>query len=82
MATNLDNPSFAEIARAMGAAGISVGHADQVGDALRAAVASEKPTVLQLQLTRELAEPFRRDAFKPQPLRLLDKYKALSGKRP
>ena len=82
VATNLDNPSFAEIARAMGAAGISVGHADQVGDALRAAVASEKPTVLQLQLTRELAEPFRRDAFKPQPLRLLDKYKALSGKRP
>ena len=82
VATNLDNPSFAEIARAMGAAGISVGHADQVGDALRAAVASGKPTVLQLQLTRELAEPFRRDAFKPQPLRLLDKYKALSGKRP
>lgn len=80
VATNLDNPSFAEIARAMGASGISVGHAGQVGDALRAAVASEKPTVLQLQLTRELAEPFRRDAFKPQPVRLLDKYKALSGK--
>ena len=80
VATNLDNPSFAEIARAMGASGISVGHADQVGDTLRAAVASEKPTVLQLQLTRELAEPFRRDAFKPQPVRLLDKYKALSGR--
>ena len=80
VATDLKNPSFAEIARAMGASGISVTHANQVGDALRAAVASDKPTVLELHLTRELAEPFRRDAFRPQPLRLLDKYQALSGK--
>ena len=79
VATNLKNPSFAEIARAMGAAGIAVSHADQVGDALRAAVASEKPTVLEIHLTDALAEPFRRDAFKPQPVRLLDKYRALSG---
>ena len=81
VATNLENPSFAEIARAMGAAGVSVGHVDQVGDALRAAVASGQPTVLEVHLTRELAEPFRRDAFRPEPLRLLDKYKALSGKQ-
>ena len=80
VATDLESQSFAEIARAMGASGISVGHADQVGDALRAAVASDTPTVLELHLTRELAEPFRRDAFRPQPLRLLDKYRTLSGK--
>lgn len=77
--SNLVNPSFAEIARAMGAEGITVGHEDQVGDALKAAIASNKPTVLDVMLTRELAEPFRRDAFKP-PVRLLDKYKELSAK--
>ncbi len=79
LGTNLVNPDFAEVARAMGAAGITVDHADQVGDALRAAVASNTPTVLNLQLTQELADPFRRDAFK-QPVRLLDKYKAFSAK--
>ena len=79
LGTNLDNPDFAAIARAMGGAGITVDHADQVGDALRAAVESQTPTVLNLQLTGELAEPFRRDAFK-QPVRLLDKYKAFSAK--
>lgn len=77
--SNLTNPSFAEIARAMGAEGITVSHQDQVGDALRAAIASNKPTVLDVLLTRELAEPFRRDAFKP-PVRLLEKYKELSAK--
>lgn len=80
VATDLENPSFSDIARAMGASGISVGHVDQVGDALRAAAASDRPTVLELRLTRELAEPFRRDAFRPQPLRLLEKYQTLSGK--
>ncbi len=79
LGTNLVNPDFAEVARAMGASGITVDHADQVGDALRAAVASNTPTVLNLQLTQELADPFRRDAFK-QPVRLLDKYKAFSAK--
>ena len=79
LGTNLVNPDFAEIARAMGAAGITIDHADQVGDALRAAVEADKPTVLNLRLTRELADPFRRDAFK-QPVRLLDKYKAFSAK--
>ena len=79
LGTNLVNPDFAEIARAMGADGITVDHTDQVGDALRAAVAANRPTVLNLRLTQELADPFRRDAFK-QPVRLLDKYKAFSAK--
>jgi sulfoacetaldehyde acetyltransferase len=73
--TNLKNPSFAGIARAMGAEGITVAHPGEVGDALRTAVASSKPTVLELMVTQELGDPFRRDALK-KPVRALDKYKA------
>ncbi len=58
---------------------ITVSDEDQVGDAQRVAILSNKPTVSDLMLTQELAEPFRRDAFKP-PVRLLDKYKALAAK--
>jgi sulfoacetaldehyde acetyltransferase len=72
--TNLKNPSFAGIARAMGAEGITVGHPGEVGDALNAAVASNKPTVLELMVTQELGDPFRRDALKKS-VRALDKYK-------
>ena len=73
--TNLKNPSFAGIAKAMGAEGITVAHPGEVGDALKAAVASNKPTVLELMVTQELGDPFRRDALK-KPVRSLDKYKA------
>jgi sulfoacetaldehyde acetyltransferase len=75
--TNLVNPSFAKIAEAMGAAGVRVDHPDQVGDALRKATSSGECTVLELMLTQELAEPFRRDALS-KPRRLLEKYKAYS----
>jgi sulfoacetaldehyde acetyltransferase len=73
--TNLANPSFADVARAMGAEGVRVSHVDQIGDALQAAVKSNRCTVLDVQLTRELGEPFRRDALK-KPVRYLDKYKS------
>ncbi len=73
--TNLANPSFAAVAKAMGAEGIRVEHPDQVGDALKAATSSGKPTVLEIMVTQELGDPFRRDALK-KPVRLLDKYKA------
>jgi len=72
--TNLENPSFAAVARAMGANGVTVEHPDQVGDALREASASARPSVLEIRVTQELAEPFRRDALK-KPVRLLAKYK-------
>jgi sulfoacetaldehyde acetyltransferase len=75
--TNLKNPSFAAIAKAMGADGITVGHPGEIGDALRAATGSGRPTVLELMLTEELGEPFRRDALK-KPKRLLPKYAAYS----
>jgi sulfoacetaldehyde acetyltransferase len=61
----------------MGAEGVTVDHPDQVGDALRGAAASGRCTVLELMLTQELAEPFRRDAL-AKPVRLLDKYKDYS----
>jgi len=75
LGTNLANPSFAEIARAMGAQGVKVDAADQVGDALREATASGRPTVLEVMVSQELGEPFRRDALQ-HPKRLLEKYKA------
>ena len=78
LGTNLKNPNFADVAKAMGAQGITCDHADQVGDALKAAVKSNKPTVLNLLLTQELGDPFRRDAFR-QPLRMLPKYKKYSA---
>ena len=73
--TNIDNPSFARVAQAMGAEGIKVDHADQIGDALKTATASDKCTVLEIMCTEELGDPFRRDAL-TKPVRMLDKYKA------
>jgi len=75
--TQLENPSFAEIARSMGAEGITCEHADQVGDALKKAAANQtegKTTIVELMTTRELGDPFRRDAMK-LPQRKLAKYK-------
>ena len=76
--SNLTNPDFAEVAKAMGGNGITVSEEDQVGDALREAVASNQCTIININLTRELGDPFRRDAFK-QPKRILDKYKSHSA---
>lgn len=71
--TNLNNPSFAGIAKAMGAEGVTIDHPDQIGEALRRAAAGDKCTVIELMITQELGEPFRRDALK-KPRRLLKKY--------
>jgi len=79
LGTNLENPNFADVAKAMGAQGVKVDNVDKIGDALNGAVKSNKPTVINLMLTRELGDPFRRDAFR-QPKRLLAKYKKYSAK--
>ncbi len=74
---NLDNPSFAEIARAMGAEGVTVSDLGDVGEALDKACDAQKQgktTILEVMCTQELGDPFRRDALK-KPTRLLDKYK-------
>jgi sulfoacetaldehyde acetyltransferase len=77
--TNLKNPDFAEVARAMGAQGIKVDKASEIQNALKSAIASGKPTVINLVVDSvELAEPFRRDALK-KPTRMLDAYKHLTG---
>lgn len=79
LGTELENPNFADVAISMGAAGITVEHEDQVGDALQTAIAANRPTVINLRLTQALGDPFRRDAFKP-PRRLLEKYAAYSAR--
>jgi sulfoacetaldehyde acetyltransferase len=74
---NLKNPSFAEIARAMGAEGVTVHHLDEVGAALSKACAAQKngtTSVVEVMCTMELGDPFRRDALK-YPHRLLEKYR-------
>lgn len=77
VAGELDNPSFAGIAQAMGAEGVVVDKLDAVGPALERAVEAQmtegKTTVLEVMCTRELGDPFRRDALS-KPVRYLDKY--------
>jgi sulfoacetaldehyde acetyltransferase len=77
--TNLANPDFSEVARVMGAEGYRVEHEDEVSDALKAALKCGKPAVVEIMLTQELGEPFRRDAFR-KPRRLLPKYRRFSAK--
>jgi sulfoacetaldehyde acetyltransferase len=78
VAGELENPSFAEIAKAMGAEGIVVDKLEDVGPALKKAVDMQmnegKTTILEIMCTRELGDPFRRDALS-KPVRHLDKYK-------
>lgn len=72
---DIPNPeSFAPVARAMGAEGIRVENAAQVGEALEQALKSRKPTVLEIVVDgTQLAPPFRRDAL-ALPTRYLPKY--------
>ena len=78
VAGDLDNQSFANIARAMGAEGITVSRLEDVGAALKTAIDTQmndrKTTVIEIMCTQELGDPFRRDAIS-KPVRYLDKYK-------
>ena len=78
VAGELDNQSFAGIARAMGAEGVTVDRLEDVGPALKKAIDAQmnggKTTVIEIMCTRELGDPFRRDALS-KPVRFLDKYK-------
>ena len=77
VAGELDNQSFAGIARAMGAEGVTVDRLEDVGPALKKAIDAQmnggKTTVIEIMCTRELGDPFRRDALS-KPVRFLDKY--------
>lgn len=80
---NLDRqPSWAAVAKAMGAEGVRVEKVSDVGPALRQAAAAQregKTTVLEMMVTRELGDPFRRDALS-LPVRHLAKYKSTAAK--
>ena len=70
--------NYSEIAKAMGAEGVRVDQLDQVGPALTAAIDAQmnegKTTVIEIMCTKELGDPFRKDALKT-PTRYLEKYK-------
>ena len=67
VAGELESPSFAGMAIAMGAEGIVVDQLDQVGPALKKAIEMQmnegKTCVIEIMCTRELGDPFRRDAL-------------------
>jgi sulfoacetaldehyde acetyltransferase len=75
---NLENPSWAGVARAFGCDGVTVERLGDVGPALQAAARAQaegRTTVLEVMVTQELGDPFRRDALS-KPVRWLEKYKA------
>ncbi|HEX3099128.1 MAG TPA: sulfoacetaldehyde acetyltransferase [Usitatibacter sp.] len=74
----LENPSWAAVARSFGCDGVVVDKVGDVGAALQEAVrrqADGKTTVLEMMVTKELGDPFRRDALS-KPVRHLAKYKS------
>ncbi len=70
--------NYAEIAEAMGAKGVRIDKIEDVGPALKAAVDAQMndgvTTVIEIMCTKELGDPFRKDALS-KPVRHLDKYK-------
>ena len=68
---------WSEVARAMGADGVRVDDLDDVGPALDRAIDAQmnagRTTVIEVMCTKELGDPFRRDALS-RPVRLLPKY--------
>ena len=70
--------NYAEIAESMGAVGVRVDDISQVGPALQAATKAQmeegKTTVIEIMCTKELGDPFRKDALS-KPVRHLAKYK-------
>jgi len=78
LGVELDNPSWAGVAKAFGCEGITVDRLKDVGDALQRSVQAQadgKTTVVEIMCTKELGDPFRRDALS-KPVRHLAKYKA------
>ncbi len=72
--TNFMPINYAAIAGAMGAEAQRIDNPNDVRGAMAAAIASKKPTVLELMVEpKELFEPFRRDALK-LPVRHLPQY--------
>lgn len=78
LGVELDNPSWAAVAKSFGCEGVVVDKVGDVGAALEESVkrqAEGKTTVLEMMVTKELGDPFRRDALS-KPVRHLKKYKS------
>ena len=69
--------NYAQIAQAMGAKGVRVDQLDDVGPALERAIddqmTTRQTTVIEVMTTKELGDPFRKDALS-RPVRHLKKY--------
>jgi len=78
VAAELTDQHFVNIAESMGAEGIRVDKLEDVGPALKKAIDMQmnegKTTIIEIMCTRELGDPFRKDALS-KPVRYLEKYK-------
>jgi len=78
VADELGGESWSGIARSMGAEGVVVDQLEDVGPALTKAIDAQmndgKTTIIEIMCTRELGDPFRKDAL-AKPIRFLEKYK-------
>ena len=78
VAGELTDQDFSAIARSMGAEAITVEKLEDVGPALKKAIDMQmnerKTTIIEIYCTRELGDPFRKDALS-KPVRHLEKYK-------
>lgn len=71
--TDLENPDFAQIARDMGAHAVRVEEPDGIAPAIKEAMELDRPAVINIVTSRDLSEPYRRDALLT-PRRLLPMY--------
>ncbi len=79
--TDLDNPSFAEVARAVGLYGVRVEHPGELDDALRAAFAHDGPAVVEVMTVRqELSIPPKITAEQAKGFTLWATRSVLSGR--
>ncbi len=75
---NLENPSWAGVAKAFGCEGVTIDRLADIGPALKAATLAQgkgRTTVIEMMVTKELGDPFRRDALS-KPVRHLEKYQS------
>ena len=61
---DLPSPAFDEVARLYGAAGYRVERAQELGEAVRAALADDKPAVVDVMVDPDALQSFRRDSFR------------------
>jgi pyruvate dehydrogenase (quinone) len=79
--TDLENPSFAEVARAIGLAGVRIEHPSELDDGLRSALASDGPAVIEVMTARqELSIPPRISADQATGFTLWATRSVLSGR--